>query len=455
MPPLDLSAARSRIPFSPHRAAERLDPFWDYVWSRGSVAQWRSRRKEQSRRYAGVGRAASWFHTDAEFVEAAGANLHRARREVKLGVMGALDSWRTMTAQQASAFLGESCLLTSSAQLVRELYALDLVDVGSDAGFSDKRVTGDDVREWLIRPTRSTQFQKLIAPTLTFPESVHLTGGDAYLTGGQYDRHNVLATELGLRLAEFTRAAAVLGEKWCGATELLFEGWGRTTPYPSLQNRADLAVVRPDGLRVAIEMTASAGGKSFDRKVAKWAQQLAVQPLSEQGTVVLFVVCGEQHPKTGDTDALRRQVQAAIVRAVRSFPGNPGNLVAERMLVASWTDWFPGRHQLIDNFDKLPAWYPAKMVGAQGMEQVWAQTELFNQAAFPYAPAAGLDPLAVAANARTLAATPHWMREDDIPQIAFDAVKEMWPAGPPGVTREQLVGRGARAAITLPERCEL
>lgn len=449
---VSMSEARSRLTGSPFRATERLDPFWDSVWVRGAVAQWRSRRMMERRNTAGLTRAPKWFLPTTDEVEAARERLIERRLDLKLGVLGAIDSWRTLSIEQCATILGNRGVMTDYAGVIRDLYTLDLVDVGHIAGFSDLAVQRNDPREWLIRPTRSNQYQRLMKPLITLPEAVKVHGGRDFLTGGQYDRHNTLSTEFALRISEFTRAGAVLGEKWSNANELIFEEWGRHSPFPHINNRGDITLLRRDGLRVVVELTASANGRAFDRKVARWAQQLSVQPVNDQGVVVLFLVCGEQSPKPGDTEAIRRKVQSSIVSAIRSHPGGPGNLVSERMFVASWADLFPGRHQLVSGFDKLPALAPKNLIGTTGMDRVWEPVHLFDEAEVPFQPGPAMDPLAAVLNAGILYGSPHWLRTEPVPQIAGDLARRKWPNGLPGVRPEDLAGKGVSSAITPPPR---
>ena len=433
------------------KTTNRLDPFHDYVWSRGSFAQIRSRRKMVARVNAGLRRPPSWFiPTDAE-VEAAKQRLHTKRRDQKLGVLAVLDMWRSLTIQQAAAFLGMPELIDHEATIIRDLYALDLVDVGSFEGFSDLEVRTRDVGEWLIRPTRSARYQELVEPHLTYPESVKMTGGMEFMTGGQYDRHNVLATELALRVAEHTPTAMVLGEKWSSHAGLLYEGWGNPDPHPHVNGRGDLTIVRSDGLRIVVEMTASLG-RSFHAKVDRWAQRLSSGTLETQGTVVLFVTAGEQHPISHDKKELHSQARAAVLAAVRVHPGlSSSSRTAERMFVARWDELFPARHEASPGFQLLQAASPVG-VYQEGADELWTPRSVLDPNDVVYRPTTGLDPLAIIDNGSALLGTPWWFRDGSAPQVAMDAVKQMWPKGLPGVRPEDMAARGTAGRVTFPKR---
>lgn len=448
----DVAVARSRIPYSPYRAANRMDPFYDYIWKRSdSAIAWRSRREMRSRRDARLGRAASWFVPTSEEREQATSNLLNTRRDLKLQTLGSVFGWRTATVEQLQAITGQKGLLTGKGSALRQLYAADLIDVGSSGGFNGWAVNNEELRSWLVHPSRTDSYRRNIDPNLTFPESVSVTGGQEWVTGGQYDRHNVLATEFALRASEFTRCATVLGEQWSSASQLLWEGWGQKSPFASgpggskagaYENRADMTLVRRDGLRIAVEVTASTSGKAFVQKVWKWLHQMRQAPLEHQGTVLLFLVAGEQEPRGGEVQRLRREVQRGIQQAVAMEPGYAANRMADRVFVASWGDLFPDRHQLVGDFEKLPVLAPRGLRSAAPTDQIWERVHLLDEAQVPYTPAADREPLAVVENAAMLHATPHWLRGER-PQLAGDSVKLFWPDGVPGINRKSLRAKGA------------
>ncbi|MHA3723827.1 hypothetical protein ACXR2T_08100 [Leucobacter sp. HY1910] len=444
----------SRLTGSDSASINRYDPFYDGVWERGQAAQVRTRRRMEARRAAGLGNRVHWFEPTTEEIVRAETRLVSSRWEEKLAVLGALDSWRSLTISQCAALTGMPQLLRNRAGIIRELYALDLLDVGHGESFSDWQVQQKDVAEWLIRPTKSARFEELIEPHLTYSESLRITGGRDWITGGQYDRHNILATEFALRIAEFSEAAAVLGERWSGASELMYEGWGRHDPYPEYAGRGDFTIVRSDGLRIVVEMTASASGYSFQKKVDRWAQRLAADPLAAQGVVVLFVTIGDLHPVTGrrgDPKNLHAKVRTQLSQAVRKFPGTYDNRTGERMFFIEWAELFPARHEQADDFAQLPAYSPVGAYKA-GAEEMWERKYLLNTGDMFYWPETGLAPAAVIENARTFLGTPWWLRTAPAPQVAVPLAKGLFPAGLPGVVAGDSRGRGVAGAFTLPPR---
>ena len=83
-------------------------------------------------------------------------------------------------------------------------------------------------RTAVYRPSNTTVFDKRVAPHLTFPEWVSVTGGQPWSSASQFDRHNLLAAELGLRLFEYADIGTVLGEKLSSIELLAGSGLGRS-----------------------------------------------------------------------------------------------------------------------------------------------------------------------------------------------------------------------------------
>lgn len=456
MESVPMSLLPSRVPDPAFRAANRYDPFYDYVWTRRSVAQWREASQIRARRRVGLGRESAWFVTEEMSREAELQSvLSPTWRRARLGVLGCVHGWRTLTIQQAQAILGVPQLVSRNMALLRDLYAMGAVDVGHAGGFYDVPLVSDTPGEWLLRPSRSNTVAQRLFPYFTFPEQVRVSGGRHWVTGGQYDRHNVMAVEFALRVAEFTNAAAVFGESWSQAREVLFEGWGRQFPFAggeygrgALQNRGDGVLVREDGLRVVLEVQASARMDQLVVKVGKWARQLAVSPLSMQGTVVLFVALGDQSSKTETSITLVRQIRRAIQQALSEFPGAGANRVADRLFAVEWEELFPARHEAVADIAALPVWGPSGFGRMVPPEEVWRRVRLFDPAEVSYVPDGGCDPLAVARNAGVLFASPYWLRRADTPQLAGDAARVLWPAGVPG--RDGW--RGGRGGGAIPDR---
>jgi hypothetical protein len=281
-------------------------------------------------------------------------------------------------------------------------FSLDLLDIGS---FTHATRRPGGARGMVYRPGDTDAFDRLIAPTLTFPEWVSVTGGLPWSAAGQYDRHNLLATELGLRAAEYLPVGTVLGEKYATVDLLAGTGLGKTVANPD-QRRADGVIVRPDGLRIAFEITATAS-KSFENKIRRWAQIINERPLETSGLVVLFVAA--PHPDRSATGRNPRQeIYRRLASVLRSFPGTGEDSPAARIGVVSWDEWFPARHELSEAFLNLQAGFA--LADGHGPDR-WVPRNLL--ADLPFTPWHTFDATAVIENAPLLGATPHWLRSGD------------------------------------------
>ena len=443
-----LGALPSSIAGEPFRASERLDPYWDGVWQYGSHAQWLSR--EHADRMAAAGIAVR-MPPHLRRSPSVAADRVRSDWKEKLDLLGVLSSWRTVTAEQAAAFAGVSPSSASHLRTIGDLFALDLIDTGH---VSVPAATSAASRGALYRPSASTAFHTLIEPEMTYPEWVSVTGGTRFLTGGQYDRHNVLTAELALRLAEFVDIGTVLGERQAHVNTLAYTACGLPAPPGRSQQTADAVVVRPDGLRIAVETTASVGATGFSRKAESWSRTLARRPLQESGLVVLFVITDRTNAGAGSRHSLGSTVRKAVSRAVRLNPGVMSNRTAERMFVVDWREWFPARHLASDDFLTMRAERPS------GVHGEWETVDMLNALDVP-TPAALPDRLAVMRNASGLRGTPAQFRArrrpvlHDIPlhRAGFPTVPAIEADHRTGVARDDVSrARGSAGAILPPSR---
>lgn len=83
------------------------------------------------------------------------------------------------------------------------------------------------------------------------------------------DRHSLLATELGLKLAEGAEIAAVLGPRAAGFHDLNVEAGTKDS-----RRAADLVVVLENGMRIAVEVATSADPFTRREKVEAWVNLL-------------------------------------------------------------------------------------------------------------------------------------------------------------------------------------
>jgi hypothetical protein len=383
---------------SGYSTPERLDPYWDQLWTSGSSVNWTSYATAERHIAAGLGSLPKVMLMSEE--EAWAKLLSPYTRNQFLRFLSTLGAWRTMSGEQVEAMSG--CFGSSNvlSRLMAAAFRVGLIDFGSSS-IGLKR-TGGSNRGVLYRPTNGKAIEKVFAH-LTTSEWTSFTGGQSWERGGQFDRHNVLSTELGLRLAEYTDIATVLGEKFSTADLLAGSGIGWEQIKGDTKS-ADLVVVRPDGLKIAVEVTASLGAQ-FTRKVERWAELLNDRPQALSGLSVVFVVAPPQGG--GGASTVRSDTYKAVASVVRQFPGTAQESIASRIGVATWTEWFPEKHKISPRFLNMTVDMAA---GMKDGEMTWTETELLDMTAYPFAPKEpGL--VAILDNMHLLWSAPTWLRD--------------------------------------------
>ncbi|MGO1851885.1 MAG: hypothetical protein ACTH0V_00565 [Microbacteriaceae bacterium] len=347
-----IADAPSRSPGRVARAAERIDPHWDGVWSRGATAAWMTVREARAQEEA-LGRRRSVVPAKVDLSgDAARRRLARgANWQLMLSVLGCLDTYRTLSAQQLGYLVGDERIADGRSTLMWDLFTLGVVDFGlTTSGIDGRELRGAR----LYRPSQSRAFDELIEPLLTYQEWASVTGGRPWESTGQNDRHNIITNELLLRVAEFLPVAAVTGEKLSDLETVAFTSLGRQAPPTRIQRAADGMVVRPDGVRIAVETTASTGA-SFAGKCERWARLLHDARYADTGLMVVFVVAPRAGRSNSGQHTTVEQVQRTVTRAANLAPGIRGDRTIARMAVASWESWFPERAHLSRSFFTLTA----------------------------------------------------------------------------------------------------
>lgn len=412
-PGLPYSSFSSAQPVESLRAQHRMEPYWYDLHASGLVS-WSSRDRAEKRAASGHWRMRASDQVDPD--EAFAKLLPRDR----LALLGAVHMWRTASAEQLASITGTG---RKTAHAVMEnAWRAGLVERGR-FNFEEQPVWRPPARHTLYRPVRSRAAQERVS-RLRYRDRVGITGGYEWSRGAQADRHNYLATELGIRVAEFCEIGMVLGEQMSGLS-LSLAGDGRVYP-PSLRLESrspDLMLVRSDGLRIAVEIT-SAGQGTFPRKARMWADTLAAMDPRHAPMVVLFVETGQW----GASANRWHDMRADMVEAARATPAHIQAGVAERMFAARWSDWFPGvadgtlhdlhldeasgAGRMSSRFLSLAAVRPTGR-----REDRWRAADLLDIFDVPFEPAPGSDPLAVVRNSAVLFGAPHWLRD---PSVAPD-----------------------------------
>jgi hypothetical protein len=244
-----------------------------------------------------------------------------------------------------------------------------------------------------------------------------VTGAQSWRAPTSYDRHNVLATELALRWAEYADIGTVLGERFSTHDLLAGTGLGRDE-IPS-EASADFTVVRPDGMRIAVELTAHAT-RGLSGKIRRWVRLLHERPFETSGLCVVFVAA--PHPQLL-ADSKGRRARTAIYKQInaarKEFPGRQGDRVAERIGVASWREWFPAPGHVTEAFLAMQVDRPT---GRD--ENVWEPCDMLDPAGRPFQPAEDFDATAVFDNSALLGQTPCWLREKYTPPQLWEMMLE-------------------------------
>lgn len=432
-------------------AANRFDPYWDGLWGTGSAASWLS--IDLARRQSSVGLGSLPAELDLTHEEALETLRSSRGWQQRLAMLGAIFSWRTMSVEQTAAFVGDARLTSTLNPSPASLFASGVIDLGIYSnGLRNTDLTG---RGAVYRTGKGTMFNTEVKNMLSWAEWISVTGGQRWTPSSNYDRHNMLATELALRLAEYTEVGTVLGERFSSLDHLVGSGLGN----PSLahdQRAADLCAVREDGMRIVFEMTANTG-THFHNKVARWARILAENPLETSGLCVVFVVI--QHPeRLAEHDGFipRARTYQAIAAATKEFPGSARDRVAERMGVATWREWFPERGKVHDSFFTLRVDRPTGRGDA-----LWEPADMLSPtettpgvAARPFVAHDPERMRAILDNAALLGNTPHWLRARRDPPPLWPLLMENagvteipkpTPARP-GRTKGRDLGQGVGAA---------
>lgn len=366
---------------------QRSDMFWEGMWRASATTSWLTVPSISKAVSAGALRMpADMTPSNERPLRNAGSAQRRC------ALLAAARMWGSLTLEQASTITGwPVSTLTRDAKC---LLRAGLIDVGAP------EVTS--VRGWSWKPTtlvtagRESDVREHVAD-LTWPMRLAVTADRPWEKASASARHNALTTELCLRAATWLEVPFVAGEMLSGADDLFGTGVGETAV--AWTKCADATIMRADGVRIAVETTASAG-PSLDRKASGWAQLLASRPTA--GVIVLFLVA---QPVDASTTGLIRKVRRAVSEAVRTHPGPISAPVANRMTVANWTDWFPQRCTLSRDFLALRAmrW----SYGAQRWTPVDLMTMQCRGGCTSAIEASGL-----------LAGVPWWLRRDWLDPMA-------------------------------------
>jgi hypothetical protein len=325
-------------------------------------------------------------------------------RHERLSVLAAVAMWRTASVEQLVAITGNTRLAPRFSRDRALLWAAGLVQRGTLVLDGVRQHPGTTDRVRLYRPDLHCGAFDRLARRLSYAEWVGVTGGWGWAQGAQFDRHNLLAVELCLRVAEWCDVAAVLGESVATWKTML----DPTVGVPASSRRAaDAAWVRPDGLTIAVEMTSHVASHSREKAQA-WADALARD--ESRSTIVLFVEAAHPDRREGghNIHLLRRHVAAAATSTMDHVLAD----VPSRMAVVRWVDWFPAPAMVDPCVVGVPAWRPT---GAG--QTVWESANLLDPFDVPFQEVVGTGRQAVLDNLGLLYGVPGWLVKRPAPSL--------------------------------------
>ena len=392
--PIPFGEMFSAAPEEEVNAANRVDPFYRDLWIGGSRISWISRSMAERRQAAGMGRM---YYDDHRLSAEQGRKKLLAKgslRVRRLSTLAAAGMWRTASGEQIAAIVGDPRAARRADDLPAG-FSASLLERGR---FPNLMLDNPDKTSIsLYRPLEGATFERF-SRNLTYEEWVSVTAGYPYRAGSQYDRHNLLATEFALRVAEFCPVGSVVGESLSGFTLIAPD---HAVPRGSRTRAADLVIIRPDGMKIAVELTASTGS-DFETKVGKWVDMLSDIDPAQDGLSVLFLEA-ERRERHGD---LTRSITRTVEKVVFAKFGARRKRIPHRVAVARWQDWFPQVHH------GSPDFYTLKCLRPTGSgDQLWQPAELLTENDVTYEPSDPRAARAVLRNLNGVWGVPHWLRD--------------------------------------------
>lgn len=357
----------------------RVDPFYRGLFGDGARFVWADFGLCREADEAGLLGLRQGFRVDSGLLPRVLAGVDRGS---VVGLLGLVVGWRTVSVSQLCGFLGLP--VSKVWRLVLGLWGFGLVELGFACnGLKLCRERG----LVLVRPRRDEGAWLGLRWLLSRSEWTRASWGVG-VGGGHFDRHNVLMSELGLRVWSYCGGVGlVLGEPLASMDLLFGSGLGRSPVLdgrgvPRVDGRrGDGVFVRPDGLRVVVELTVR-DSPSLSVKVRRWLEYLGSNSLERCGVVLLLVGAGRV---PGEGERVRHHVGGL-------FGGFPEWAWRGRVFWVDWCDWFPGEG-LVDG-----GFFGGRVLGADSRYGWGESVCLWGEGGLGFTPRVGFDATAVLRN---------------------------------------------------------
>lgn len=384
------SSFASRVPDEIHRACERRDLYYQVAWPPDGRLPIESRSKVEAR--SGL--------TDRE----SGVSPEDAARELlarrsELFRLAVIRDWRRGTTEQFGSLLGWSALQRLPSRARRRASELPaLVTAAWNAGLLARAVYGDlpivlqPTGDWADHLLRQFSWEDLRA----------LSGGSWEWPGvGGGPRHDLLATELLLRVAEFSTDVAAVGAEASANYGRLITARGGDWSYEASVRWGDGLISRADGQQIVVELTCTAGNPmKLRRKVAQALSLLAKAP----GVAVVYIEAG--HVERQDSHVWNPLLRA-VADELAVLSSEHRDLVCGRIGVARWKHWWPDDHSMADEAVNLTVMCPSGLAS-----DLWQRVDFLDRASLRLAPSD--EPVARRRTATAVASSsnPYWLRDE-------------------------------------------
>lgn len=379
----------SRVPDEIHRACERRDLYYQVAWPPDDRLPVESRSKAEAK--SGLTGRESGVSPD----DAVRELLARRSELYRLAV---IRDWRRGTTEQFGSVMGWTALQRLPSRTRRRASELPaLVTAAWNAGLLARAVYGDlpivlqptgDWADHLLRWFSREDLRALSSGSSDWPG----------VRGGH--RHDLLATELLLRVAEFSADVVAVGAEASANYGRLITARGGDWSHEASVRWGDGLISRGDGQQIVVELTCTAGTRiKLRRKVAQALSLLAKAP----GVAVVYVEAGHvERPDSHVWNPLLRIVADEL--AVLSSEHR--DLVRGRIGVARWKHWWPGEHFMADEAVNLTVMCPCGPAS-----DLWHRVDFLDRASLRLAPSE--EPVARRRTAAAVASTsnPYWLRE--------------------------------------------